>query len=73
MIQKVTRTAGIPQMPFIDRIVNRFPAVLELNERALNEFVMKTLAADGYASAEMRVTPILTEIIIRATHARYCV
>eukprot|EP00401_Gymnodinium_catenatum_P083207 CAMPEP_0117513982 /NCGR_PEP_ID=MMETSP0784-20121206/29836_1 /TAXON_ID=39447 /ORGANISM="" /LENGTH=55 /DNA_ID=CAMNT_0005309767 /DNA_START=71 /DNA_END=235 /DNA_ORIENTATION=+ len=33
----------------------------------LNEFLMRTLAEDGYAGVEVRVTPIRTEIIIRAT------
>merc|ERR1719498_1059185 len=31
---------------------------------------MRTLAEDGYAGAEVRVTPIRTEIIIRATRTR---
>ena len=31
---------------------------------------MRILAGDGYASAEVRVTPILTEIIIFATRTR---
>jgi len=36
----------------------------------LNEFLMRTLAEDGYAGVEVRVTPIRTEIIIRATRTR---
>jgi len=36
----------------------------------LNEFMMRTLAEDGYAGVEVRVTPIRTEIIIRATRTR---
>merc|ERR1711865_22632 len=36
----------------------------------LNEFLMRTLAEDGYAGCEVRVTPIRTEIIIRATRTR---
>mmetsp|Transcript_14847 Transcript_14847/g.27497 ORF Transcript_14847/g.27497 Transcript_14847/m.27497 type:complete len:235 (+) Transcript_14847:95-799(+) len=36
----------------------------------LNEFLMRTLAEDGYAGVEVRVTPIRTEIIIRATKTR---
>jgi len=36
----------------------------------LNEFLMRTLAEDGYAGVEIRVTPIRTEIIIRATRTR---
>merc|ERR1719392_109749 len=36
----------------------------------LNEFLMRVLAEDGYAGAEVRVTPIRTEIIIRATRTR---
>jgi len=31
----------------------------------LNEFLMRTLAEDGYAGVEVRVTPIRTEIIIK--------
>merc|ERR1719215_96615 len=31
---------------------------------------MRTLAEDGYAGVEVRVTPIRTEIIIRATRTR---
>ena len=38
----------------------------------LNEFLLRTLTADGCASAEVHVTPIRTEIVIRATRdARY--
>merc|ERR1711953_869276 len=33
-------------------------------------FLMRTLAEDGYAGVEVRVTPIRTEIIIRATRTR---
>ena len=33
----------------------------------LNEFLARTLGEDGYAGVEVRVTPIRTEIIIRAT------
>jgi len=36
----------------------------------LNEFLMRVLAEDGYAGVEVRVTPIRTEIIIRATRTR---
>ena len=36
----------------------------------LNEFLMRTLAEDGYAGVEVRVTPIRTEIIIRATRTQ---
>jgi small subunit ribosomal protein S3e len=36
----------------------------------LNEFLQRTLAEDGYAGVEVRVTPIRTEIIIRATRTR---
>merc|ERR1711979_106151 len=36
----------------------------------LNEFLMRTLSEDGYAGVEVRVTPIRTEIIIRATRTR---
>merc|ERR1719213_1463177 len=36
----------------------------------LNELLTRTLAEDGYAGAEVRVTPIRTEIIIRATRTR---
>eukprot|EP00420_Gonyaulax_spinifera_P038307 CAMPEP_0197886538 /NCGR_PEP_ID=MMETSP1439-20131203/16756_1 /TAXON_ID=66791 /ORGANISM="Gonyaulax spinifera, Strain CCMP409" /LENGTH=264 /DNA_ID=CAMNT_0043506335 /DNA_START=58 /DNA_END=850 /DNA_ORIENTATION=+ len=36
----------------------------------LNEFLMRTLAEDGYAGVEVRVTPIRTEIIIKATRTR---
>ena len=63
--------------------VNRDPAARELNERAsdsdlgemqadLNEVLIRNLSADGYASAEVRLTSIPTEIIICATReARY--
>jgi small subunit ribosomal protein S3e len=36
----------------------------------LNEFLMRLLAEDGFAGVEVRVTPIRTEIIIRATRTR---
>jgi len=36
----------------------------------LNEFLTRTLSEDGYAGLEVRVTPIRTEIIIRATRTR---
>lgn len=36
----------------------------------LNEFLTRTLAEDGYAGVEIRVTPIRTEIIIRATRTK---
>ncbi|CAE8619207.1 unnamed protein product [Polarella glacialis] len=36
----------------------------------LNEFLSRTLGEDGYAGVEIRVTPIRTEIIIRATRTR---
>jgi small subunit ribosomal protein S3e len=36
----------------------------------LNEFLTRTLAEDGYSGVEVRVTPIRTEIIIRATRTR---
>ena len=36
----------------------------------LYELLLRTLAEDGYARVEVRMTPILTEIIIRATRLR---
>ncbi|CEM21848.1 unnamed protein product [Vitrella brassicaformis CCMP3155] len=36
----------------------------------LNEFLTRMLAEDGYSGVEVRVTPIRTEIIIRATRTR---
>merc|ERR1711959_739807 len=36
----------------------------------LNEFLARTLGEDGYAGVEVRVTPIRTEIIIKATRTR---
>ena len=45
--------------------VNRDPTV-----RELNELLMRTLAEDGHASAEVCVTPRSTKIIIRAKRAR---
>jgi len=36
----------------------------------LNEFLARTLGEDGYAGVEVRVTPIRTEIIIRATRTQ---
>lgn len=36
----------------------------------LNEFLMRVLSEDGYAGVEIRVTPIRTEIIVRATRTR---
>lgn len=36
----------------------------------LNEFLTRCLGEDGYAGAEIRVTPIRTEIIVRATRTR---
>lgn len=39
-------------------------------EAELNEFLTRTLAEDGYAGVEVRVSPSRTEIIIRATRTR---
>merc|ERR1712203_295959 len=36
----------------------------------LNEFLTRVLGEDGYAGVEIRVTPIRTEVIIRATRTR---
>lgn len=36
----------------------------------LNEFLTRVLGEDGYAGVEIRVTPIRTEIIVRATRVR---
>merc|ERR1719223_1907343 len=36
----------------------------------LNEFLTRVLGEDGYAGVEIRVTPIRTEIIVRATRTR---
>ncbi|GFE54487.1 40S ribosomal protein S3 [Babesia ovis] len=36
----------------------------------LNEFLSRVLAEDGYSGVELRITPVRTEIIIRATRAR---
>jgi small subunit ribosomal protein S3e len=36
----------------------------------LNEFLQRELAEDGYAGVEVRVTPLRTEIIIRATRTQ---
>ncbi|UKJ89683.1 40S ribosomal protein S3 [Theileria orientalis] len=36
----------------------------------LNEFLSRTLAEDGYSGVELRITPVRTEIIIRATRTR---
>merc|ERR1711918_116165 len=36
----------------------------------LNELLTRELSADGYSGVEVRVTPLKTEIIIRATRAR---
>lgn len=36
----------------------------------LNEFLTRALGEDGYAGVEIRVTPIRTEIIVRATRTR---
>eukprot|EP00747_Dinoflagellata_sp_TGD_P104806 gnl/TRDRNA2_/TRDRNA2_169351_c0_seq23.p2 gnl/TRDRNA2_/TRDRNA2_169351_c0~~gnl/TRDRNA2_/TRDRNA2_169351_c0_seq23.p2 ORF type:complete len:229 (+),score=66.41 gnl/TRDRNA2_/TRDRNA2_169351_c0_seq23:52-738(+) len=36
----------------------------------LNEFLTRELSEDGYAGVEVRVTPIRTEIIIKATRTR---
>merc|ERR1711881_767334 len=36
----------------------------------LNELLTRELSADGYAGVEVRVAPLKTEIIIRATRAR---
>lgn len=36
----------------------------------LNELLTRELAADGYAGVEVRVTPLRTEIIIRATRTQ---
>lgn len=39
-------------------------------EAELNEFLTTTLAEDGYAGVEVRVTPSRMEVIIRATRTR---
>ncbi|KAH3756797.1 40S ribosomal protein S3 family protein [Pelomyxa schiedti] len=36
----------------------------------LNEFLMRELSEDGYSGVEVRVTPVRTEIIIRATKTK---
>lgn len=36
----------------------------------LNEFLQRVLGEDGYAGVEVRVTPIRTEVIVRATKTR---
>eukprot|EP01066_Platyproteum_vivax_P020981 Platyproteum_vivax@DN8943_c0_g1_i1.p1 len=36
----------------------------------LNEFLIRTLAEEGYSGVEVRPTPVRTEIIIRATRTR---
>merc|ERR1711871_1348267 len=36
----------------------------------LNEMLMRELAEDGYSGVEVRVTPMRTEIIIRATRTQ---
>ena len=36
----------------------------------LNELLQRQLAEDGYAGVEVRVTPVRTEIIIRATRTQ---
>jgi len=36
----------------------------------LNEFLQNELGEDGYAGVEVRVTPLRTEIIIRATRTQ---
>lgn len=36
----------------------------------MNEFLARVLGEDGYAGTEIRVTPIRTEIIVRATKTR---
>ncbi|KAL9442109.1 hypothetical protein AB3S75_020591 [Citrus x aurantiifolia] len=36
----------------------------------LNEVLTRELAADGYSGVEVRVTPMRTEIIIRATRTQ---
>lgn len=36
----------------------------------LNELLMRELAEDGYSGVEVRVTPMRTEIIIRATRTQ---
>ena len=36
----------------------------------LNELLTRELAADGYSGVEVRVTPMRTEVIIRATRTQ---
>ena len=36
----------------------------------LNELLTRELAVDGYSGVEVRVTPLRTEIIIRATRTQ---
>lgn len=36
----------------------------------LNELLMRELSEDGYAGVEVRITPMRTEIIIRATRTQ---
>ena len=36
----------------------------------LNELLMRELSEDGYSGVEVRVTPLRTEVIIRATRTQ---
>ncbi len=36
----------------------------------LNEFLQRQLGADGYSGVEVRITPVRTEVIIRATRTQ---
>jgi ribosomal protein S3 len=54
-------------MCFVFPSLVAFLASIGVFNAELNEFLARTLGEDGYAGVEVRVTPIRTEIIIRAT------
>ena len=46
------------------------PSQIQTRPAELNEFLTRELAEEGYAGVEVRVTPMRTEIIIRATRTQ---
>ncbi|OEH79579.1 40s ribosomal protein [Cyclospora cayetanensis] len=75
-LEERTDAASVPRLQF--RRFLPFPDISKKRkfvndgvfQAELNEFLSRTLAEDGYSGVEVRVTPIRTEIIIRATRTR---
>jgi len=54
----------------LDKITDGFILIDGVFYAELNEFFQRELAEEGYSGVEVRVTPTVTDIIIRATHTQ---